>query len=245
MLLMLDAGNSRLKWGAWEQGRWQCRQAVDYGELQSLQATWRRLAPSWAGVSCVASPEVRNSLAELLQASCRDVFWLEAQAELSGLHNAYHQAGQLGSDRYALLYACHCLGWAPCVVASAGTALTVDALAADGRFLGGMIAPGLDLLRTALGRGTAGLSSLRGAWEAFPKSTGDAVETGILTMLAGSLEAMVHRLQAREDEPVGVVLTGGNAHELAPCLPFNCRVVDDLVLEGLLWVARNHRVPGA
>ena len=245
MLLILDAGNSRLKWGAWDGSLWLEKRAVDYAGLDAQVEEWLRLKPTWVGVSCVAGKTIQDDLAGRVETLAAQVYWLAAAAACFGMTNRYQQPSQLGVDRYAALFACHCLQLAPCVVVSAGTALTVDALSSGSEFLGGMIAPGLGLMRRSLQEGTSGLSALSGGYELFPRSTGDAVETGIWTMLAGAAESMRERLQGREAEPVKMILTGGNATELAEYMSGPCTVMDDLVLEGMLWLARRMHVQGA
>jgi type III pantothenate kinase len=145
----------------------------------------------------------------------------------------------LGSDRFAALFACHCLGLAPCVVATAGTALTIDALSSRGGFLGGLIVPGAELMRRALVSGTAGLANHAGVCQDFPRATADAIETGARDALAGAVLSLMARLEQREGHVVDLIISGGDAAWLAPALPDTARIVDDIVLEGLLWLAKH------
>jgi type III pantothenate kinase len=121
----------------------------------------------------------------------------------------------------------------------------VDALAGDGEFLGGMILPGAGLMRQALAEGTAGVPALAGAWQAFPRATGDAVATGILSAMAGAVESMRQRLAAELGRDAMVVVTGGDAASLAGHLSGPALIEMNLVLEGLLWLARDLGVAGA
>ncbi len=116
--------------------------------------------------------------------------------------------------------------------------MTVDALDATGTFLGGLILPGPQLMRQALSAGTAGVRTLTGQVQDFPRATGDAVETGIWRALTGAVEDMRIRLGQAADRPVVVVLTGGEAQALAAHVSEPRRVVEDLVLEGLACIAR-------
>jgi len=130
-------------------------------------------------------------------------------------------------------------------VASLGTAMTVDALSADGRHLGGMILPGTALMREALRRATAGVAEVEGQVADFPSSTGDAVETGITLAQVGVVAGLRDKLAASEAPEVTAVLTGGDCQRLMGRVPPPMRVVEDLALEGLLWVARDLGVQGS
>lgn len=247
MILLLDVGNTRIKWGCWHAGEWRGRGALASGEADALAATIAAFEPAWAGVCCVAGEGVRARIEALL--ADLPSHWLASAAAGHGIVNRYDEPQTLGADRYAALIACLRGGRAPCVVASAGTALTVDALSGDGEFLGGMILPGAGLMRRALARGTAGVPAVAGGWQAFPRSTGDAVATGILTAMACAVEAMRGRLvdhlgADHVGRGVAVTITGGDGESLARCLSGDVAIETGLVLEGLLWLARDLGVSG-
>jgi len=242
MILLIDAGNSRIKWGCWEAGGWRGQGAVPVAEPESLVPVLAEYAPAWAGVCCVAGAALRERLETLLAGL--PAHWLTAAETGHGIVNRYARPESLGADRYAGLVACQRGGRSPCVLASVGTALTVDALTGDGEFLGGMILPGAGLMRRALAAGTAGVADTAGAWQAFPRSTGDAVETGVLTALSCTVEAMRGRLAGRLGGAVPVVLAGGDADSLAAGLSAPVLIENNLVLEGLLWIAGDLGVAG-
>jgi type III pantothenate kinase len=185
----------------------------------------------------------------LLTSAGVEAYWLKSSVTGHGIINQYDRPETLGVDRYAALIASYRGGYAPCVVASAGTAVTVDALAGNGEFMGGMILPGAGLMRRALGEGTAAVADVNGRWQAFPRSTGAAVETGIRTAMAGAVTAMRSRLSTQLGQAVATVITGGDADMLAGALspdgvPGSVSINEYLVLEGLLWLARDMDVPG-
>jgi type III pantothenate kinase len=243
-ILTVDAGNTRLKWGLWQGGRWRRKGALPVGESDRLGEVVAPARPARTLVSCVAGEGVRQALEAGLARLGGPVCWLRPEAEAYGLRNTYTEPGRLGPDRYAMLVACLHLGYAPCVVVGAGTAVTVDALDAEGGFLGGLILPGPELMRLALASGTAGVQEVTGRLQDFPRSTGDGVETGIWRALAGGVEAMRSRLAARSGAEPLTVLSGGAAVRLADALTGPMRLVEDLVLEGLLWIARSMDAPG-
>ncbi len=237
-ILTVDAGNTRLKWGLWQDGAWRRKGVLPAGEAGCLDAQIMPARPEKAFVSCVAGDAPRAELAAALARLGGGVTWLQASAQAYGLRNAYAEPARLGPDRYAMLVACLHLGLAPCVVVGAGTAVTVDALDAAGAFLGGMILPGPALMRQALAAGTAGVMEVSGRLQDFPRCTGDGVETGIWRALAGAVADLRARLARAAGVQPLVVLSGGEATALAAVVDEPRRVVEDLVLEGLLWIAR-------
>jgi type III pantothenate kinase len=121
---------------------------------------------------------------------------------------------------------------------SAGTALTIDALCADGRFLGGLIVPGPALMRRSLDRGTAGLRLTEGAFDPFPASTPDAITTGALQAAIGAIQRMREAMAQRGVSPERLILSGGAASDIEPHLPMPATLNDNLVLDGLALIAR-------
>lgn len=242
MILVLDIGNSRLKWGAWSDRRWHGQGVLALTEVSKVAALANSYAPEWLGVCCVADENVRRQVEGALKGI--PCVWLRSVATGHGVINRYTRPEKLGADRFANLVACQRKGLSPCVVVSAGTALTVDALTGQGEFVGGMILPGAAMMRNGLANGTAGVSATQGSWQAFPRLTEDAVETGIWTALSGAVEAMRSRLVNHLGLTVQIVLTGGDGDRLASHLPGMVRVEQNLVLEGVLWMARDLNIPG-
>lgn len=238
MILAIDAGNSRIKWGGYAGAAWQERGScltVDSAQMKHLLATFPQ--PVKIIASNVAGAAVRN---DILQA-CRHwpvpVEWLVAAANQCGVHNGYQNPSQLGSDRWAALIAARGLWLGDCVVVQAGTAVTIDALAASGEFVGGMIVPGAGAMRQALASSTAAIRETAGQFAAFPVNTADAVYSGALSAVAGAIERMRLSLAQRQGAEVLCLLSGGDAELLLPLLSGNTRMVDNLVMEGLIRVA--------
>ncbi len=115
--------------------------------------------------------------------------------------------------------------------------MTVDALSADGVFLGGVIVPGLDLMRASLDAGTAQLRLAQGAFYYFPDNTADAIMSGAINALTGAIERMRGYMEETGQGSPLVVLSGGAAALLQPRLNTSVEWVDNLVLEGLLEIA--------
>ena len=240
MILLLDAGNSRIKWGLRQGGTWLLRGACPTGEVSRLQTDLAAYPLRRALLCCVAGDETRAALERLLAGRVEQVSWVRAAAEACGLRNDYQPPESLGADRYAALVAAARRGLGDCVVVTVGTALTVDVLTAEGRFLGGAIAPGPDLMQRALQQGTAGVREFSGELASLPTHTAAAVATGIALAQVGVVTAMRERLARRAGRPVTLLLSGGARAGLRPLLAPPVVEADDLVLEGLAWMAKEY-----
>lgn len=235
MILAVDAGNSRTKWGLFDAGGALLRHgALDNGELARLSWEWGELVGvRRAVISSVAGEAVSGELHRICDALQLATHWVSPRAEAGGVRNGYAQPQQLGTDRWAALIAawnqCH----APCVVVNAGTALTVDALSGEGIFLGGLIVPGLALMRASLHQGTAAVGAMPGQWRDFPVATADAVHSGALAAMAGAVQHMLRQLAVREGRPPLCLLGGGDAQALAAVLDGPVQLAPHLVLQGL------------
>lgn len=234
VLLAVDMGNTRVKWGLARGGEWLAQGAVVHGEAASLADAWAEIArPDRALVSNVAGTEAAARLDALLEALKVPHRYVESTARCCGVRNGYARPGQLGVDRWAALVGAWHLTGHGCIVINAGTALTVDALSDEGVFLGGIIVPGAEVMRRSLARDTAGLEIAEGEFERFPTSTENAIETGVVLALVGAVERMAEA-EAGECalEPLCLV-SGGGAGRILPHLRLPTRHVDNLVLEGL------------
>ena len=234
--LLIDADNSNLKWVVVEAGQWRTQGRCDYMDWSSLGDEL------YVGTECfiasVTKPEREQQLAALLAEAGITPIWLKSEAAFEDLRNAYLSPAQLGVDRWMGLIAARQRTRDPVLVVSVGTAMTVDALAADGVFLRGVIVPGVTLMRQALSQGTAQVADTAGEWTAFPRNTADAVQSGIVAALCGAIQQQ----HARLAESAGVMpiclLTGGAAEVVSPHLSVPAEHVASLVLEGIDCIAK-------
>jgi type III pantothenate kinase len=237
-ILLVDAGNTRVKWAVAQfdaaPGEWLAHGAVTHAELDGLRTAWYGFDVSRAVVSNVAGAAMRERLAAMLAAllPMKQPEWFSAQAELAGMRNRYRNPTQLGADRFAAALGARSLypGRA-LVVATCGTATTVDAVSSDGDFLGGMILPGLGLMLASLARGTAQLPEAMLdalAPPVFADHTLDAIRSGCLSAQAGAIERACAALPAEL-----CIVSGGAAGQVAPALSAPHRIVDNIVLAGL------------
>lgn len=290
--LLVDAGNSRIKWALAPAKRpddWRAAApaflasgAVDHTEWRTLatqiRAGWSAMAngatdtshfapntaplaigqggqddgficPEPAGVwltnvaGDAAEQAVRMTLQTLWGMASAD--WLQvlrASDVRAGVRNSYDVPEQLGSDRWASLIGAHA-AWPGehLLIVTLGTATTVEALRADGQYLGGLIAPGPALMLRSLAQGTAQLPTLDAAMPSggqdFARNTTDAILRGCLAAQAGLVERNHAQLQARLGAPVRCVLSGGARQALAQTLTLPFTEHDQLVPAGLYEVA--------
>lgn len=238
MILAIDAGNTRVKWG-WHDGtRWCALYDTPLAALAAradnpLADGGRR--PTRIVVSNVAGPGTGERLRQWTSAWPVEAIWLRAERQRWGVTNLYDRPEQLGADRWAALVAARALQSGDCLVICAGTATTVDLLNAGGSFLGGVILPGIALMKAALHANTGGLPLGEGSTREHPRNTLDAIHTGCLEAQAGAIE----RLRRRLPGDATCLVSGGAGRELIPALPFAARYVENLVLEGLLRVAES------
>ncbi|PHV11903.1 type III pantothenate kinase [Chitinimonas sp. BJB300] len=239
--LLLDAGNTRLKWALLSGNEWLAEGIADYTTLAALHAELAALpAPESILGSNVAGPNVAAGLEA--QFPRFPIQWLRSKPTEAGLRNQYREPSQLGPDRWAAMIGARSLSSGDTLVVMAGTAMTVDALSAEGDFLGGLIVPGFRLMREALARGTADLGLPDGTPVAFPRSTGEAIINGALAALTGAIAGQYAQLVQQTGRPVRIVLSGGDAalitSKLPPALAEQLMPVDNLVLRGLAYLAR-------
>jgi type III pantothenate kinase len=243
MNLLIDLGNSRLKWAQHAAGLWRTDAVLLDSEknIESLfDRAWGKIEKPQRVIVCsVSSPERLKTLEQWTQA-CWSITAHVArpQAQQLGVKNLYRQPEQLGADRWAALIGARGLTDSAACVVDAGTAVTVEALSAGGEFLGGAIFPGLRLLRDSLARGTVAIAPAEGnAADCLARATADGVVAGTLFGLAGAVERLIDEYRRSLGEPMEIFLTGGDAPALTAHLRVPATMVPDLVLKGLARIA--------
>ncbi len=224
VLLLVDAGNTRIKWGLSRDGGWIATGSVDTADGAAFADAMSRLTAA----AHVESALSARGLLIRWNASC------ERQA---GVSSGYDRPGQLGADRWAALIGAHSHVGGACLVVNAGTAITLDALDRGGRFLGGRIMPGIDTMLDALEQRTAGLRRSQGAYRAFPANTADAMMTGAIDAATGAVLRAHEALRQVVQGEVPIVLSGGAADTIAGHLAGRVIRIEHLVLEGLRVIA--------
>lgn len=249
MMLLIDVGNTALKWaitdarGEPAEVHVELHHGVD-DLAERLAAAWSSMPSSLAGVGCsVAASPVRAAVERAAMSRAVSLRWLGAELRHEGevvLVNGYRTPTQLGVDRWhGMLGACRRCPRQSFVLIAAGTATTVDCVqrsADEARFIGGCIAPGARMMLEALARRTAGLPQAHGAANDFPDNTDDAITTGVLDAQAGLAIQVVQRFARRLGHAPAVLVSGGDADPVADRLRAsgcNAMIEHNLVLAGL------------
>jgi type III pantothenate kinase len=246
MILAIDAGNSRVKWGWYQRdgggdgrGGWSSIASVSLIEFAASSDHINPFSATHADPERIIISNVAGEGAHQLLVNWTSIFeaephWLKGSAHSGGVKNGYERPEQLGPDRWAALVAARALEPArACLVVNAGTATTVDALSREGEFLGGMIVPGVDLMRFVLHEHTGRLPLQSGNFVSTPRNTVDAIETGCRQAQAGAVERM-HRALGGGGT---CIVSGGGGQALIERLDLPCRYVENLVLDGLARIA--------
>lgn len=246
--LAIDIGNTRLKWAQYATptpGSQVVAQGAEFLENidRLAEGPWSQLKPPTRMLGCVvAGDAVRRRVEEQLELWDVSANWVVSAATEAGVTNGYDHPTRLGSDRWvAMIGARHRVLAAgsqrPVVVAMVGTAVTVDAVDADGHFLGGFILPGHGIMLRALESGTAGLRVPTGEVREFPTNTSDALTSGGTFAIAGAIERMVQHVRSHcGGEPVRI-MTGGAGWKMAPSMMVPFELVETLIFDGLLEMA--------
>lgn len=255
--LAIDCGNTRLKWALYaapHPGAALLQQGAVFLEtIDALAETdWSTLPAPASMLGCVvAGDAVRRRIEEQMEIWDIEPHWVVPSAHEAGLVNGYDFPNRLGADRWValagargrVLEAARRTGSAPrpALVVMVGTAVTVDALDASGRFLGGLVLPGFGLMLKALEMGTAGLRVPTGEIVDFPTNTSDALMSGGANAIAGAIARQHELLSRREGQAPLLFMSGGAAVKLAPITGLTFETVDTLIFEGLLLM-QSHRL---
>ena len=248
--LAIDAGNTRLKWALYEAPHPEAPLLAQGAEfLENIdklaEGAWANLPAPDRMLGCiVAGDAIKRRVQEQMEIWDVSPQWVVSSSAEAGLTNGYDYPARLGADRWvAMIGAWHrslALGAArPMVVVMVGTAVTVEAIDASGKFLGGLILPGHGIMLRALESGTAGLHVPTGEVKPFPTNTSDALMSGGAHAIAGAVERMHRQLTLRCGIAPRILMSGGAAVKLAQILDDReIEVIDTLVFEGLLRLAR-------
>ena len=246
--LALDVGNTRLKWAQYDApvvgAKLLAHGAVFLENIDRLaEDDWRSLSAPSSILGCVvAGDAIKRRVTEQLEIWEALPRWVVPGPKEAGLSNGYEHPARLGSDRWvAMIGAYHRLRrrglHKPCLVVMVGTAVTVEAIDASGKFLGGIILPGHGIMLRALESGTAGLHVPTGDVQDFPTNTSDALTSGGTFAIAGAVQRMVDNITRHCDEAPECIMTGGAGWKMAPSMSVNIELVENLIFDGLLEIA--------
>ena len=254
-ILLIDLGNTRIKW-AWLsaaddelQDTGAARTSDSLSDLPFLDC--EEAGTVTGALACnVAGIELGRKLAGLIQERLGvELVFAQAQASACGVTAAYANPLNLGADRWAALIGARALGPRDYCIIDAGSTLTLDLLLADGRHLGGYIAPGRDMSLAAMAKGTADLASRLKDHSGGPQDlapgtdSAEAMEKGALAAQLGMIRTGLQRLADKGAGSPVLLLTGGGAEALIATgeLP-EAQLAPHLVLRGLAALALELRV---
>ena len=248
-LLLIDIGNTRVKWARLVDGKMSKQQA-------SANAGWtaddyaRRVIgrggkPDRIVVSSVAGDEVNRALTDAARkAGAPTPEFVTSERKAAGITTDYIDPWRLGVDRFvAVIGAHHLSSGQPVCVVSIGTAMTVDLVDGSGRHHGGAIVPGPALMVSSLLTQTNGIrrrakGGSNGATGMFAKSTRNAIGEGARYAAAGVIDRALEEARILLGNKPLVLLTGGGAADIKPLIRSTCVSLPDLVLHGLAVWAR-------
>lgn len=255
--LAIDIGNTRLKWALYTDARPGLAPLAHGAEfLENIDkladGAWQSLPAPARMLGCnVAGDAVRRRVEEQME-ELWDVTpqWVVSSTAEAGLANGYDHPTRLGADRWVAMIGGRQRLLAtgsprPMVVVMVGTAVTVEAVDTQGRFLGGLILPGHGIMLRALESGTAGLHVPTGEVREFPTNTSDALTSGGTYAIAGAIERMVQHLRQRDGAEPVCYMTGGAGWKMAPYLSNPFELVDSLIFDGLLEIAASRDAAAA
>jgi type III pantothenate kinase len=255
ILLLVDIGNTRVKWARLVDGRMGKQHAAANAEWDAGQYAQRVIGRGWARgesrivVSSVAGNEINQLLvAAARQAAAPEPEFVASERSAAGVTTEYLEPWRLGVDRFVgAIGAYHLASGQPVCVVSVGTAMTIDLVDGNGRHHGGAIVPGPALMvdslltqtngirRRATG-GPSGIASL------FARTTRTAIGQGALYAAAAVVDRAIEEARVQLGSRPLVLLTGGGSAAIRPLIRNTSVSLPDLVLHGLaVWARHNPR----
>ena len=250
--LAIDVGNTRLKWALYDAPRPGATLLAHGAEFlehieRLAEHSWAQLPTPHQVLGCVVAGDavkrrVREQIEQLPHWGDVAARWVVSSTQEAGLVNGYDHPLRLGADRWvAMIGAYHRMRargeQRPLIVVMVGTAVTVEAIDAQGRFLGGLILPGHGIMLRALESGTAGLHVPTGEVTPFPTNTSDALTSGGTYAIAGAVERLYQHLAQHSGMEPLCMMTGGAGWKMAPSMVRPFELVEQLIFEGLLEIA--------
>ena len=240
-MLLIDGGNTRLKWQYWLAGKLHNVGTVDKHDIVSSSfSQWNAVPFEVIYISSVGQPATDQAIVQWAEENNQPapVFVASSQCAF-GVVNAYSEPSKLGVDRWLAMIAAHQQYTGMLCVIDSGTALTMDFLMPNGEHLGGLIVPGAELMKDSLLVGTDKIiMESEYQPDVLAKDTTSAVELGIKQMMQSFIVRKVAELESTYHQSITLVMTGGHAEELLQDLGRAAELHKTLVFDGLKLFAQ-------
>ncbi len=249
MLLVIDVGNTNVVFAVFGgdklEGQWRIstdarRTADEYGVWLTQVLEHSKIAPETITGAVVASvvPQVLFDLRQLAKRYFHTELMVLGDPRLNlktGVGVKIDNPAEVGADRLVNAFAAWSRYKKPLIVVDFGTATTFDVVSKDGDYIGGVIAPGVNLSLDALQRAAAKLPNIGIAHPAkvIGTNTIGAMQSGIYYGYVGLIEGIVERIKEEYNAPMLVIATGGLASLYAKACPVIENVMPDLTIYGL------------
>ncbi len=245
MILLLDLGNTALKWACSHKHELSQQGRFGHDEfcVAELEAAWKALPePDSVAIASVGSSSTCEQIEGLVYKLWNvKLLRVQTQTEGGGVRNAYAVYNDLGVDRWAAMIAARGIFSDAFCVIDCGTAITIDMVVADGRHLGGVILPGLAMMQDSLlskthmsvdKMGHTGLLTMA-------DNTLDAVANGACYACVAAIDRVLQEYVQATGEQASCVVTGGDSERILPLLQQTCLHDPDLVLKGMDIIVRD------
>lgn len=247
MKLLIDIGNSRIKWVYSVDGMLETANALVLSEkdfYETLETIWRGSdIPERVYISSVANEVID----EKITGKVKDIWDIEpviagVEPEFRGLKIAYRKTSQLGVDRWLALVASWLRYQAPVCVVSCGTAVTIDGISASGQHLGGLITPGIYLQQDLLNKNTGriNLDTENNFNLGLGSSTIECVNNGIVRSIVSLVDNVTDELLSQYGGTLSCIITGGYGERINTLLSGKFHYEPDLVLQGLMFLSESN-----
>ena len=239
MCLLIDIGNTRLKWAVKRPNGIHSGRAFFLKSQplhRSFELAWKNLErPTRVIAANVAGAAIGDQISQWIRLQwALDVEFVCSRRQDHGVRIAYPDPSKLGVDRWACLLALRHFYLLPACVVDCGTAITLDVLEKTGNHRGGVIMPGLELMKASLLQGTSEIADSCGTGRVrLANNTGEAIESGGILAAAGMVEMVLRELEREADASFSLIVTGGDARRVAAQLACRAILAPDLVLQGL------------
>ena len=260
MILLIDIGNTRVKWGMLEQGTLNVSEdTFPVMEISiGLGESFARIKnPTRVFISNVAGKETGTETEEWITKTWQVTpDFVVSRSEYLGIQNAYAKPGQLGVDRWLAMIGAFqyfpdmdnspkkesCDDISSLCIIDCGSAVTIDVLTGDGKHQGGLIVPGLHMMRDGLMEkiqinANAGTEKTENTISLLARDTQSAISGGTLYTLVAAIDRITTDLRAEMEGSLICIITGGDAKDLLPLLSGEYIFRPNLVLEGLAVIA--------